>query len=46
MNRERLQNWFNETDGWSGLGKVIDEENNDELCSITFRALYQVRCVY
>lgn len=37
MNRERLQNWFNETDGWSGLGKVIDEENNDELCSITFR---------
>ena len=37
MNRERLQNWFNEADGWPGLGAVIEDENNDESCTIAFR---------
>ena len=37
MNRERLQNWFNEAEGWPGLGAVIEDENNDESCTISFR---------
>lgn len=37
LNEKRLQNWFDETVGWPGLGKMIDDDNNESTCEIIFK---------
>ena len=34
---KRLQNWFDVTSNWPGIGKAIDEDNNESKCEILFR---------
>lgn len=37
LNGKRLQSWFDETSRWDGIGKVIDDDNNEKTCEIIFR---------
>ncbi len=37
LNGKRLQNWFDVTSSWPGIGKAIDEDNNESKCEILFR---------
>ena len=33
---KRLQTWFDETNSWAGIGKVLDLDNNESTCEIVF----------
>lgn len=37
LSGKRLQTWFDETLSWPGVGKVIDDDNNEAKCEIVFK---------
>lgn len=37
LSGKRLQTWFDETADWPGLGKVLDDDNNESTCKIFFK---------